>query len=919
LRFGQPPKRAAFSPLAPVSAKEITMASLLKNLLGNSANNRDLGEEVRAALDEMRKEHDRYERLVGSAQTAAERLQEISGPMTKAVADVDSVAQRLTAIEERVDAVSKLATLYKELDDRAELLTQSHEEAQNQLSSTVQDAQRIREAMDEINGKIDAALALRDQLGAFLEVDRPFQQLRGEADTLKNQVDGTSEHLNRLREQHDRLLDAHKLAVQKMEALDRRRDELGRSMSDKERRVIVVEQSVRGLDGIHTTVEELRREIGTLKAGVDLVGQKTTALSAQGEMVDRALSQAENLDRAMRAIDAGVRQQQDNERSLAGLQEQVVNVRSLHESVIDRSNSISQLQRDMDERTEAARQELASVTEETRKSIERFDFERRGMESVTQRVADLRAALSDCEARFRPLGQTGQTVAALESQSQQLTTRFETLMAQANTIENEAVKLDGIRRDLDETSRTVYDVNSQFASIRQSQPAIEAALRDLAGLASAHAAVRDSLEQAQLAHSEITRVQDGQAQTRIWIGEMEQQITALKDQVSEVHQLAPAMENALRQAQRVGEATNMIESRREFLDEVGRRAAELTSIASRLDERAHQLQVRMETADQRFVSLGTQAEEAERLANTISTVTSGVQDAEQKAGEISRLVEGIAARSEQVETLGARIQTMKAELDQRQKGLAEAAKELNRVSQLRQDAAGTAQELDALSQSLASALGESESRSKKLVALTGQLESRGAVLSNVEQRMTTFEQRIDKWKLVDEDVTRSLDQLTARQDTIESLKGDLERMYAMAEQTSEHVRSITGSHAEIEASRELLADLSARMAEVREAESSLDERKRQMAKAEERLARAEGLLADVRSSLESIHGQKALVDQAVEKAGSLQYLLKQADAAIHGIREERKSALFVKSAVDAARDVEDEDWEDDDQIEAKAA
>jgi len=109
------------------------------------------------------------------------------------------------------------------------------------------------------------------------------------------------------------------------------------------------------------------------------------------------------------------------------------------------------------------------------------------------------------------------------------------------------------------------------------------------------------------------------------------------------------------------------------------------------------------------------------------------------------------------------------------------------------------------------------------------------------------------------------------------------------------------------------------MAEVRDAESALDERKRQMAKAEERLARAEGLLADVRSSLETIHGQKALVDQAVEKAGSLQYLLKQADATIQGLREERKSTAFVKSAVDAARDAEDEDWDDQDEIQAKAA
>src|SRR5439155_23217621 len=134
-----------------------------------------------------------------------------------------------------------------------------------------------------------------------------------------------------------------------------RRDDLGRSLQDKERRVASVEQAVHGMDGIQHTVDDVKREIGTLKALGDSVAQKTAALEAQREAVERALAQADHLDRAMRQIDAGVRQQQENERALGTLQESVAAVRTLHESVVERSNAISQLQHEIDERTQATR------------------------------------------------------------------------------------------------------------------------------------------------------------------------------------------------------------------------------------------------------------------------------------------------------------------------------------------------------------------------------------------------------------------------------------------------------------------------------------------------------------------------------------------------------------------------------------
>jgi chromosome segregation ATPase len=462
---------------------------MLNRLFRNEANDRETAEELRAVLHEMQQERSRYETLLESVHASVDRLKELGEPIVKAVKDVDAVATRLGDVEERFTTIEQLSTRLLTLDERAQDLTEGQQRVQGQIVSALEDAQKIRSGFDEMSQKIDLAASLKDRLVTFLEVEKPFEQLKGSADGLRSQVENAGEHMIRLREQHDRLMDAHKLAMSKMEALDRRREELSRDMTDKERRVAGVEQAVRGMDGIQGTISDSRREMATLKATADLVSQKTAALEAQRETVDRALAQADRLEQAMRQIDAGVRQQQENEKSLGALQSQVATLRGLHEIVVERSGEITQLQRDIDERTQSVRHDLSSVTEETKKTIDRFDFERRGMETVTQRVADLRAGLSDCESRFKGVSESSRTMAELMSHTQTLATRLQALSTEAAQVEQEMAKLQAIRRDLNDTGQAAREIGTQVAKIVEARPAVEAGLRDLANLSGAHTGV----------------------------------------------------------------------------------------------------------------------------------------------------------------------------------------------------------------------------------------------------------------------------------------------------------------------------------------------------------------------------------------------------------------------------------------------
>ena len=181
---------------------------MLRNLLGNSSKDRELAEEMRAALKEMRQERERFAALLESSSSAADRLHELGDPIAKASGDVDDVTARLREMEQRFDAVVTIAAQIQDLDQRSEGLVQNQKQADDHIAHVLEDSQRIRTVFEELSGKVDLAVGLKERLESFLEVEKPFQLLRGEADALRGQVEGTGEHLSRLREQHERLIDA---------------------------------------------------------------------------------------------------------------------------------------------------------------------------------------------------------------------------------------------------------------------------------------------------------------------------------------------------------------------------------------------------------------------------------------------------------------------------------------------------------------------------------------------------------------------------------------------------------------------------------------------------------------------------------------------------------------------------------------
>ncbi len=892
------------------------MAQILKNLLGsNGARERELSDDVRAVLTEMRSECERFEQLLARSESVAERVGALTEPIAQATTGAEAALARLGETERRLEAVESIASSVDDLEAKAQDVVAGQAAAALQLAEVNANSARVREVFEELGAKMDVADGLRDRLEAFLEVEKPFKLLEGEAASIRSQIEATSDQLGRIREQHERLMDAHKTGMSKMEALDRRRDELSRDLTDKERRVVDVEHVVKEMDGIRQTVAEVKRSVGSVKTLSDSIGQKTTALEAQRESVDRALAQAEQLDRAIRQLDAGVRQQQENERSLVALADQVSALQALHQEVLDKNTDIGHLQRAAGDQMAQVREQMSGASEDVRNAVERFDFESKGLESVSQRVADLRGGLTEFEGRFKGLADSSATVKELLAETQGWAPRLESLRNDAARIDDDVKKVHALRRDLDAVARTAEELGNSAARVEEMRPTVEATLADVEKLRGTHAMVHDAIEQSRLAHAEIGRMSNGQAETRTWLLNVENTLVEVRGRFASLEGVTPKLAVVEQQALRITESIETIEARRDGLEDMHRRLAEVTALSADLDHQGRDLSTRMATAEERFLHLSAQAEEAERLSHTIADVRGSVTDSVQKSESIGKSVKSIEARCSSVEALAERTRALGEEIAQRQAALDAAAKDLARATATRQEAADAAEEIGALAGRLDATLASASVRAEELDVVASELETRAGTLNRVDTRLSGFEQRLAKWELVDQQVTRALEQINARQATVRTLQADLDRMVAMAETACEGVRTITSSQREVADSRELLASIQGRLGEVRELAGSLDEKERQMSKAEERLGRAEGFLADVQAGLETLQVQRALVDQAVEKVSSLRFLLKQADAMIEGLRDERKMNSDVQDSLTlieggAGRDESDDEDED---------
>jgi DNA repair protein SbcC/Rad50 len=838
------------------------------------------------------------EALVTRAEAAATDLRGLA-PILERASELDGLRERCADIERQVTGLDKLSSQLAMAEDQVERVIKTQNATEVRIGHSNDALERIQGQMSALSDKVETALLLREQVESFLSLQGPLAALRTDADTLRTQLGELAENVARMRTQHDDALTAHRHTTSRLENFDQDFQAATGKLEDVVRRVQAVERQVEPINQASTAIPDVQHQLAVLKALADQVAQKTTMLEQEREAVDRAATQIAQLTRMDRELDAWLRRQEEQIRRFGPIEAKITEVKTIQDKVIARTEELQSTSQKIEDAQQSARQALTDLREQMRKSSEGFELEHRSLHAVSERIADLRKAVKECETRLGELDVATQGTAAVQNQVRNVGEQIADVAKEVNTLTQEAARASSLRQDVARLDSTATDLAARMRRLDEIRPGVEQAVEQLSTLKGTRELLADGLEQMRVAYEEMSRLREGHGETQAWLANADVWTRKVQTQVKELSAMEPAVERIRSEVEQVKASMQQIEAGREVVHEVQRGLLEVGTLSGELKDRTDGLRSRIDAAEARFALLGKQAEGAQRLTDTISVVTTSVEDAERRMGMVDESVRGLESRTQQIDQVEERVRLLGQELDQRQGALDKATEHLTRASALRKEAAEAAQRMEDLTRNVSATLSQAQEQAGGLQRLAGELESRSTALKSIDRQLTHFEELLTKWESAQSEAAKALEQTLARQAGVEAIEAQVKHVFDLAERTIQDVQTIGSARREIEDTRAMLQATQDQFKTTEETLKGFESRKRQLERAEQRLARAEALALGIRATVESLTAQKTVVDHAMESAGALGFQMKQAEALIGALRRERDLACDLKAAISA--------------------
>ncbi|HET6836870.1 MAG TPA: hypothetical protein VFH24_02440, partial [Gemmatimonadales bacterium] len=679
------------------------------------------------------------EALVARAEAAANDLRALA-PILERTSELDGLRERCADIERQVTGLDKLSSQLAMAEDQVERVIKTQNTTEVRIGHSNDALERIAGQMSTLSDKVETALLLREQVESFLSLQGPLAALRTDAETLRTQLSELAENVARMRTQHDDALTAHRHTTSRLENFDQDFQAATGKLEDVVRRVQAVERQVEPINQASTAIPDVQHQLAVLKALADQVAQKTTMLEQEREAVDRAATQIAQLTRMDRELDAWLRRQEEQIRRFGPIEAKITEVKTIQDKVLARTEELQSTSQKIEDAQQSARQALTDLREQMRKSSEGFELEHRSLHAVSERIADLRKAVKECETRLGELDVATQGTAAVQNQVRNVGEQIADLAKEVATLSQEAARASSLRQDVARLDSTATDLAARMRRLDEIRPGVEQAVEQLSTLKGTRELLADGLEQMRVAYEEMSRLREGHGETQAWLANADVWTRKVQTQVKELSAMEPAVERIRSEVEQVKVSMQQIEAGREVVHEVQRGLLEVGTLSGELKDRTDGLRSRIDAAEARFAQLGKQAEGAQRLTDTISVVTASVEDAERRMGMVDESVRGLESRTQQIDQVEERIRLLGQELEQRQGALDKATEHLTRASALRKEAAEAAQRMEDLTRNVSATLNQAQEQAGGLQRLTGELESRSNALKTIDRQLTHFEE-----------------------------------------------------------------------------------------------------------------------------------------------------------------------------------
>src|SRR2546427_207461 len=523
-------------------------------LFGHATTPAQLPAELRSILAQMQRERVAFEGLTTGARDATQQLTQLTQPIAE--------AQKVVAeLQGRVKALERLVPVLATLDEQTEGVSRTQRRTETQVEHTAEQVKALRTEIEQFRATFDAALALKGDLTSLLQSADGLKSLSADADTLTGQVRDLSNTFDRARQRQDELNRAGEAAAARLHALAERQQQVQGSVGAAQTRVTGLEEGFAHLTQAAADAADTKRQLGTLKALADYVTQKVAVLEQQREVVDRALGKATQLDDVMRDIDAKIRTREANAKSLGALETRVTRLHALHGDLLAQSRDVGARQEQIAQTDRELQGRLNELRDQVQRTVQRFELENQGLDAVGQRIVELRGTLTDMETRCRSLDESARTIGDVQSQADGLETRVAGIADTVAQLETQGERLGAVRSDAERLAQTVEQMTQRVARLEKAQPSVEAALRDFASLKGTHEEVKDALERMRVAEGEVARVREAQAGTKTWLDEVTESVAALPGELAAVEAMKPTGASVRADSPRLSHAMAQIEGR----------------------------------------------------------------------------------------------------------------------------------------------------------------------------------------------------------------------------------------------------------------------------------------------------------------------------------------------------------------------
>ncbi len=641
------------------------MQAVLSRVFGNGALPEELKGELRTILLQMRNERNAFESAAERATNSMSRAEDLAAPVARIEQSLEQFETRLKSAE---DLASRLSGLGDQTDSIA--ATQANMESQageadRQMAALRSDLEQLHSELGELRQIANQAVATKPRLDQMLELGKGLEPMRGQMADLSQLGAELRESMAALRREQEENQQQRVTALSQLASMEERYAHMADGFRATDERASKLEATVDALAELAAGVPDVRRELSTLKALSDYVAQKVSELELQREAVDRASSQGERFAELLQRIDRDTKTQLEKAKSLTQLREEVEGLGALQAQLIEQTDVIAARQRQIAAEDETRRQELNGLRDgvysQIREAIDRFEFEKQGLDTTSAQVADLRNASKDLEQRFEAVEATDQTLSEIQADMEHLGDRVARTRGEVAKLEREAGRVSTVNQEIRRVEHAIQDVSRRLIEVREpATTSLDVAEERLADLE----ATMQSLE------ARARELQAFADSVRALTSEADQRETSLERALSRLNEVAVLREEA-------GAKVNALDERsRELGQELTaaeERIEQIKSLGALLDRQAENLQPvseRIAQFENRLAkwqateAMLTQAlDDATGRQATVDALRSDIHHLFEIADETTASVRAIVGAREELEQSRTMLDSLVAELN----------------------------------------------------------------------------------------------------------------------------------------------------------------------------------------------------------------------------------------------------------------